>query len=268
MSAEGLAWVAVALASLSAWLSVGPPRRVVAQPGSSAVTAAVPAQTRTAWTWALGALVVVTLASSGVSFVAMLVATGVVVVVVRLRGRVRRRAEARHRHNEVAGACEALASELTSGTAASLAIERVAVEYAVLAAVASHARLGGDVVTALRAAATQPGADGLRDLAAAWSVSTRSGASQAVVLDRVAESLRARDDLLREVDAALGSPRATARLLAVLPLLALGLGVALGGDPLGFLLGGGLGSWCLAVGAGLAVAGVLWVERLAESAAK
>lgn len=270
MSAEDLAWVAVALAALSAWLAGGPPltARVEAKSSSSAVTARARAQTRMAWTGVIGTLLVVILASSGVSFVAMLVATGVVVVVARLRGRVRRRAEARHRHSEVAGACEALASELASGTAASLAIERVAVEYAVLAPVASHARLGGDVVSALRAAAAHPGADGLRDLAAAWSVSTRSGASQAVVLDRVAESLRARDDLLREVDAALGSPRATARLLAVLPLLALGLGVALGGDPLGFLLGGGLGSWCLAVGAALAAAGVLWVDRLAESAAR
>ncbi|WP_262847754.1 type II secretion system F family protein [Mumia quercus] len=270
MRAEGLEGVALALAALSAWLAVGPPQaaRVVAPVTGPAGTPGGRAQTRTALTGSLAAMVIVTLAWSGVSLVAMLVAAGVVGVVVRLRGRARRRAQARRRHSEVAGACEALASELTTGTAASLAIERVAVEYAVLAPVASHARLGGDVVTALNAAATHPGAEGLRDLAAAWSVSTRSGASQVVVLDRVAESLRARDDLLREVDAALGSPRATARLLAVLPLLGLGLGVALGGDPLGFLLGGGLGSWCLAVGAGLAVAGVLWVERLTESAAR
>ncbi|QMW66706.1 type II secretion system F family protein [Mumia sp. ZJ1417] len=269
MSAGG-SWAVAAmlLAAFGTWLGAGPSGSGRIVPRAFEAAGAVRSRPRASWVWLVGAIAVVVLAWWGVSFVAIAVVSGVVAVVARLRARGRRRADGRRLHAEIAGACEALASELASGSPASLAIDRVARDFVVLATVASHARLGGDVVTALRAASTAPGAEGLRDVAAAWSVSARSGASQAAILDRVAEMLRERDDLLREVDAALGSPRATARLLAVLPVLALALGVALGGDPLGFLLGGGLGSWCLAGGAALAVAGVLWVERLTESAAR
>ncbi len=264
------ALAAAALAGLAAWLGAGPVAegRVVVVAGAAPTAASGSAVARRTWRWVLAGGAVALLGRAGVSFTAMVVAAGVAVVVLWLRGRARRRREGRRLHGEIAAACEALASELASGTPASLAVGRVAVDFAVLAPVASQARLGGDVVTALRSASEPPGAEGLRDVAAAWAVSARTGASQAAVLDRVAETLREHDDLLREVDAALGSPRATARLLAVLPLFALALGWALGGDPFGFLLGGGLGSWCLAGGAALAVAGVVWVERLTESAAR
>lgn len=208
------------------------------------------------------------LVGCGVPFAVVLAACLVAAVVLRLRSRARSRRRRRRTHTDATAACEALAAELAAGLPAVMAVDRVATDFAVLAPVAGHLRLGADPATAFAAAARRPGAEGLRDVGAAWVVSSRSGAGLAAVLDRVVDALRARDDLVREVEATLGPARATARLLAVLPALALGLGVLLGGNPLAFLLGGGAGSWCLVAGVVLACAGVLWVERLTDGAAR
>ena len=58
------------------------------------------------------------------------------------------------------------------------------------------------------------------------------------------------------VDAGLAGARATAAVLAGLPLLGVGLGQLIGADPLGFLLSGGLGGWLLFVGVTLACCGL------------
>ena len=70
-----------------------------------------------------------------------------------------------------------------------------------------------------RARRTRPGAEGLRLVAASWHVSGRSGAGLAAVLDRVGAALREDEEAHAEVTAALGLPRATAKLLAGLPLV-------------------------------------------------
>ena len=51
-------------------------------------------------------------------------------------------------------------------------------------------------------------------------------------------------------------------MLALLPLLGLALGVAVGGDPLGWLLGSPLGWACLGVGIGLTALGLAWAGRI------
>ena len=56
--------------------------------------------------------------------------------------------------------------------------------------------------------------------------------------------------------------------MAGLPLCGIALGYALGGDPIEFLLQGPLGWGCLVCGVALAAAGVLWVEALAQQAAR
>ena len=88
----------------------------------------------------------------------------------------------------------------------------------------------------------------------------------AVVLERMSEALRAEDAVRREVDAALGPPRATARMLAALPAFGLLLGIGLGGNPVDLLLTTPLGAGCLAIGSAFAVTGVWWVDRLAQRA--
>lgn len=51
-------------------------------------------------------------------------------------------------------------------------------------------------------------------------------------------------------------------MLALLPLLGIALGVAIGGDPLGWLLVTGLGRACLGVGLLLIFAGLAWASRI------
>ena len=52
----------------------------------------------------------------------------------------------------------------------------------------------------------------------------------------------------------------------MLPLLGLGLGASIGAHPLEFLVGTSWGLVCLFGGAGLALLGLWWVERLAAAA--
>ncbi|MBW8821736.1 MAG: type II secretion system F family protein, partial [Streptomyces sp.] len=111
------------------------------------------------------------------------------------------------------------------------------------AAVLAAARFGGDVPGALAAAARRPGAEGLLGLAACWRVAVDQGAGLAAGLDRLEGALRADRDQRADLRAQLAGARSTAWMLAALPVLGLGLGAALGADPLHVLLhtGSGLG---------------------------
>ncbi len=120
-------------------------------------------------------------------------------------------------------------------------------------------RLGGDVPAALRAGQTQPV---VLSLAALWEVSEDSGAALAGALDRLIAGARQAEQVRREVSAQLAGPRATVRVLALLPLVGLGMGLLMGADPIGFLTGTKWGWVCLAVAAVLEVAGVFWMRRL------
>lgn len=87
------------------------------------------------------------------------------------------------------------------------------------------------------------------------------GAPPADVLDRTVGALVESAAARTARDAALAGPRASARLLGVLPAAGLGLGFAMGADPLGVLLGGGLGTACLVAGVTLYAVGARWVGR-------
>lgn len=103
-------------------------------------------------------------------------------------------------------------------------------------------------------------------VAAVWTVSERSGAPAAAVLDRVEQDLRTRERQHREVAAQLAGARSTAALLAVLPLLGIGLGAAMGARPLHVLLGTERGQVAMLVGAGLDALGLLWTARIVKAA--
>ena len=64
-------------------------------------------------------------------------------------------------------------------------------------------------------------------------------------------------------EAGLAGARATATVLAGLPVLGVGLGQLMGAAPLGILLAGGLGGIMLVVGTALVCAGLLWTDRIA-----
>ncbi|MGP4109407.1 type II secretion system F family protein [Streptomyces sp. 4N509B] len=132
--------------------------------------------------------------------------------------------------------------------------------------VRAAARYGGDVADALRRASAQPGAEGLRGVAACWRVAVDGGASFAAGLERVARALRSEQDQREELRAQLAGPRATVLVLAVLPVFGLLLGSAMGVRPLWELLHSPVGLACLVAGAGLEWAGVAWAAAIARAA--
>lgn len=195
-----------------------------------------------------------------------LTAVGVGWAATALFRRGRARSERQARRGRVVGLCDALTAELQSGAPPPAALATVAQEWPELRAVRDAADLGADVPAVFRDLARRPGGEPLTAVAAGWEVATRSGAGLANVLDRIAAVLRDDEDVRREVTASLASPRATARMLAVLPVFGLGLGTSIGADPVGVLVETLPGALCLALGSGLGVSGLFWVERIADRA--
>lgn len=103
-------------------------------------------------------------------------------------------------------------------------------------------------------------------LAACFDIAEASGCPLADVLTRFAAQLDAEDDAEAARQTALAGPKATVRLLTWLPVLGLGLGMLLGVDPLGTLLGTPLGMAALAAGCSLTFAGRFWSARLVRAA--
>jgi tight adherence protein B len=178
------------------------------------------------------------------------------------RRRVARAAE--RRADQVLAVCEALTSDLAAGQPPLVSLERVASEWPELAPAAVAARMGADVPAVLRDLAGRPGAGQLRTLAATWHVAHATGAGLAAAIAQAAEAIRTDRRTVRLVAAELAAARATARVLAVLPLGVLLLGAGIGGDPVGFLTGSLPGLVCLALGLALSFAGLLWLERIAD----
>ncbi|MFF5960433.1 type II secretion system F family protein [Streptomyces luteogriseus] len=186
----------------------------------------------------------------------------------RLAGEVRRDRE--RRADAVIALCGALAGEVRAGRQPGEGLLRAGRDCGGLAeaqpTVLAAARFGGDVPDALATAAGQPGAEGLRGLAACWRVAVDQGAGLAAGLDRLAAALRAERDQRSDLRAQLAGARATAVMLAGLPALGLLIGTALGADPLRVLLHTGAGLGCLAAGGVLEGLGLWWVGRIVRGA--
>jgi tight adherence protein B len=180
----------------------------------------------------------------------------------------RRRETARHQA-AVIDLCDGVAVELAAGRPPDVALVNAAeVLDAVpgLEAVIEAARSGDDVPSALIRASTTPGCDGLRLLAGCWRIGVDRGGMLASVLEGLSEALRDRQSHREEITLQLAGPRATARLLAVLPALGLGMAAALGARPLSFLFATLPGVLCLTLGVGLDALGLWWTSRLAAAA--
>lgn len=165
---------------------------------------------------------------------------------------------------QVLQACEGLAADLTAGLEPGRALSRTARDWSLLEPVVAAHSMGSSVPEALRSVAATPGAADLRVVAAAWEVGRESGPGLATGISQVARSLRADRATARVVATELASARATARLLALLPVAVLLLGSGSGGNPWHFLLQTPPGWVCLAAGLGLALLGLLWLEALAQ----
>ncbi len=175
-----------------------------------------------------------------------------------------RRAAAAASAAAVAGACQLLAGLLRVGHVPADALRVAARDSPILAEVAAVQQVGGTVGPVLRRLGGRPGCSGLAELGVAWEVAERTGASLSATLDALAERLAAARSVQDVVDAELSAPRATGRLLAVLPAAGLLLGYGLGGDPVAFLTGSPAGQLSLVSGVALGCAGVFWTEGIAD----
>lgn len=183
----------------------------------------------------------------------------------------RARLAARRRNRErqaVARACGIVASQLRAGRMPTSALALAAEECSVLADAAGLTAVGGDPASLWLDQAMEPGREGLGQVARAWSLSQMTGAPMAEALGAVAEALQQDAEVRRTVESELAAPLMTSRLLAVLPLAGIGIGYAIGGDPVAFLTGSVAGGVCLALGSALACAGVVWTERITARAAR
>ena len=174
-----------------------------------------------------------------------------------------------------AEACLALAAELRAGRSPAEALTTSAhlargPARAALTAAAAAARLGGDVPAALLSGvgAGSSAPEVLRGLAACWQVCARAGSGLAGAVDRLAEGLRSGQVQEQAVQAALAGPRASAGLLAVLPLAGIGLAAGLGAQPLYVLLHTPVGVGCLLAGVGLDALGLWWTGRIVARAGR
>lgn len=92
-----------------------------------------------------------------------------------------------------------------------------------------------------------------------------SGAQVVPALQVLHKSLAARERLHRQVTAEISAPKATALLLAGLPLFAWWLGSLLGAAPLVWLLSTGWGRVALITGVAMEIAGVWFIFNMARN---
>ncbi|WP_423791018.1 hypothetical protein [Micromonospora cathayae] len=97
---------------------------------------------------------------------------------------------------------------------------------------------------------------------AAARLADRTGAPLAELVERIEADARAVDRGLAAAAAQAAGARATAWLLAALPLGGIVLGYTVGVDPVGVLLHTPVGAACALGATGLQTVGLLWAERL------
>ncbi|SDU59392.1 type II secretion system F family protein [Amycolatopsis keratiniphila] len=211
----------------------------------------LPRAVRTGW-WPLPAL--------ALSFVGIgcAVATLVLTLAVRQEYRWRAREKAALAEAELtASVLRTMIGELRAGAhpvaAAEATAEAVPAASERLRGLIAAARFGGDI-------ATEP--DAPPALATAWTLANRFGLPMAEVLDAARRDAEAEIGFRRRLKAKMAGPRASAAVLAVLPLMCLLLGEAMGAGPVHALTGTAAGQLSLVVGSGLIWAGTAWCRAL------
>lgn len=165
-------------------------------------------------------------------------------------------------------ALDVLAGELRAGAHPVVAFETAAAEVSedvasALRVVAARARLGVDVAAGLHAAAARSTVPTYWSrLSVCWELANRHGLAIATLMRTAHRDVVEREQFESRVAAGMAGARATAMVLAGLPVLGMVLGQLVGADPVRFLLSGGLGGGLLVVGASLACVGLLWSDRI------
>lgn len=183
--------------------------------------------------------------------------------------RMRQIREDRRRSTECSALAEALETvvgELRVGAHPSAAAATAASEVggsasAAFAVCAARSRLGGAAADGLRAPEAVIAAE-LSRVADAWQVAERHGLALAELLAAMRADLQSRIRFRDRTVAALAGARATALVLAGLPLLGITLGQLIGAAPLQVLLTPGPGALLLPLGTALICAGLLWTDTI------
>jgi tight adherence protein B len=135
-------------------------------------------------------------------------------------------------------------------------------------AVAARARLGADVTAGLRSVAETSALPAQWDrLAVCWQLASERGLAMSTLMRAAQRDISERQRFSGHVASAMAGARATAAILAALPMVSVLFGQLIGADPLTFLLGGGAGGWLLVIGVALVCCGLLWSDRITDRAA-
>ena len=94
------------------------------------------------------------------------------------------------------------------------------------------------------------------------AVGREHGLAIAALMRAAQRDIVERQRFSARVTAGMAGARATAAILAGLPVLGVLLGQLIGARPLSFLLSGSAGGWLLVVGSTLACGGLLWSDRI------
>lgn len=254
--------VAATLLALAVLVAPNRPRRRIA----------LPVRHRRPGRALIAGLLAVLSAAAAVAVSPAVLVAGVVAAAAVL-GRVRHRRRDRLRLREgraMAAALELLTGELLVGAHPIAAFAAAASESAgavgdSLRAVASRAQLGADVAEGIRAAAAvSPVPEYWHRLAVCWQLAAEHGLPMSVLMRTAHRDILDRQRFADRTHAALAGARATAVILAALPLLGVLFGELIGANPLRFLFGGGLGGALLVAGVTFICAGMAWADRIID----
>lgn len=134
--------------------------------------------------------------------------------------------------------------------------------------VAARARLGADVTAGLRGVANASALPTQWDrLAVCWQLAADHGLAMSALMHAAQRDIAERQRFSGQVRSGMAGARATAAILAGLPVLSVLMGQLIGARPVVFLLGGRLGGVLLVIGLLLVCGGLLWADHITDRVA-
>ena len=177
-----------------------------------------------------------------------------------LRDALRRRRAAERADDDLPDSVDGLARALRSGAPVAGALRSAGLDD-----VARASDRGVPLATAFEQWATASPVDGAQLVATAVAVTTAAGGDAGRSLAGVADTLRERRALRREVRALSSQARMSALVIAVAPVAFAAVAGGTDGATAGFLLRTPAGLVCLVVGLALDGAGWLWMDRITRT---
>ncbi|QWF81403.1 type II secretion system F family protein [Amycolatopsis sp. CA-230715] len=245
--------------ALLSWPAAGSTARLRGLAGSGTRSWRLPA----GW-WRVASTVGVVALAAVAGGPAAAIAAGLLVAAVRCRWRARSRSRDRHtRAAALADAMRAMVTELRAGAHPARAVEVAAEDCppalaGELRELAGHARLG---------TVPRDHAGGATDaLRRAWALADEHGVPLAEAADSVRRGVVAETAFAAQCEARMAGPRASAAVLALLPVFGVALGEAMGASPVRVLTGTTAGQLLAVAGCALLFGGVVWSSRVTERA--